>query len=283
MKFGVGLATRHDAVADLAKAADELGFESGWLPDHLIFPTQIGDLSPHPGETHAPVPVDIPTLDPLMQLMQAATVTKRIRLGTNVYNLPLRPPFVVARAIQTLDILSGGRAIFGVGAGWIPGEYAAAGVDFQTRGRRMEETMTIMRKLWTETPTSHEGEFFRFGPVVFNPKPTQGLVPLIVGGETGLALRRAARFGDGWIGMKHSPEEAAAFASRLRELLEKEGRDPATFEITVGADIERPEDVRAYEDAGVHRLVVSAGRRTSQQIPTLAAFAEQVLRPLGIR
>jgi probable F420-dependent oxidoreductase len=201
-----------------------------------------------------------------------------VRLGTWVYNLGLRHPIVAARAVQTLDLLSDGRALLGVGAGWVRGEYEAVGIDFNTRGRRLEEAVAVLRTLWRDDAPTWSGEHFAFRPVRFEPKPHQGLVPIHVGGESDVALRRAARIGDGWLGMDHEPASAADRVRRLEKLLAEEGRDRAHFEVTVGAT-GRPlstEEIDAYAEAGVDRLIVAPWERGAQAIAGLEQLAREV-------
>src|SRR5947199_7745848 len=140
VKFGVAMRVRYALHNDVAQAAEELGFESAWFPEHLIWPAEFDGRSPYT-DGHPPVDPRIPTYDALMWMVTVAVATKTLRLGTYVYNLGLRSPFVAARAVQTLDVISGGRAEFGIGAGWNEREYAAVGVDFSSRGRRVDEAV----------------------------------------------------------------------------------------------------------------------------------------------
>src|SRR5439155_172296 len=160
-----------------------------------------------PGEEHPPVPASTPVYDAGAYLSFIAARTTRIRLGTFVYLLGIRYPFVGARAFATLDVVSGGRSEVGVGAGWLVNEWEAVGLDPRTRGRRFEEAIAVCKRLWTEDVIEHHGEFFDFPPVMFEPKPVQKPhPPVLVGGESDRALERAARLGDGWIGMHHTPD-----------------------------------------------------------------------------
>jgi len=211
MKFGVALGMANPkGFVDITLEAERLGYESVWLPEHLVLPMVMGG-SPHPGEDHPPVPPTTPVFDAFAYLAYLAGRTERIRLGTHVYNLALRHPFVAARAVTTLDIVSGGRAITGIGAGWLAEEWQAAGLDFTSRGRRLDEALEVCKALWTETEVEHHGEFFDFDAVAFEPKPVQRpYPPILVGGESDAALRRAVRHANGWIGMAHTPESAAS-------------------------------------------------------------------------
>lgn len=280
LKLGVALGRLNPRYfVEVCRAAEDLGYESLWLPEHLVFPMEMGG-SPHRGQDHPPVPPQTPVFDAFAYLSFIAGLTTRVRLGTHVYNLALRHPFVAARAVQTLDIVSGGRAEVGVGAGWLEQEWAAAGLDFSSRGRRLDEALAVCRRLWSEQVVEHHGEFFDFGPVCFEPKPPQQPSPPIhVGGESQAALRRAARSGDGWIGMDHSPGSAARFAARLAELRKQFGRGDVPFEITVGARAPSRPEVRSFEEAGVDRLVLAPWRRSSEAVAALEETAAALRQP----
>ena len=258
---------------DVAIEADHLGYESVWLPEHLVFPLEIsGQLVP--GEEHPPVPPTVPIFEPCTYLAFLAAKTERIKLGTFVYLLGIRHPFTSARGFATLDVLSNGRALCGVGAGWLTTEWRAAGFDPATRGARLDEAIEVVRKLWTEPTITHDGEFFPFEPVAFEPKPIQpGGPPILVGGESKRALRRAAEVGDGWLGMFHTPETAAERIAELRRLTEVAGRDPAAVEATVMGEITEPADVARWEEAGVDRLIVTPWRRSKEAIAGIQALA----------
>lgn len=277
MKFGVALSGCHPALhVDVAVAADQLGFESVWMAEHLVFPVDMSG-SPHPGQDHPPVPPSTPVFDAFAWLAHIAAKTEQIRLGTNVYLLGLRHPFAAARAVQTLDWVSNGRTLLGVGAGWLRQEWTAAGLDPSTRGRRLDEALSVCRRLWTEDVVEHRGEFFDFGPVMFEPKTVQKPHPPVhVGGDSEAALRRAARH-DGWYGLSSTPEEVATAVGRLGELRREVGRDAEPFEVTVGAVPRDPDDLERWRDAGVDRLVVSPWARSREAVSSLQSFAERFL------
>jgi probable F420-dependent oxidoreductase len=283
MKFGIALGRLNPAFfADATREADALGYESVWLPEHLIFTTKMS-RSPHPGETHPPVPPTTPIFDAFAYLAFLAGVTEQIRLGTHVYNLGLRHPFVAARAVQTLDVVSGGRTEFGIGASWLEEEWDVAQLDFATRGRRVDEALEVCKRLWTEEAISHHGEFFAFDGAVFEPKCVQQpYPPILVGGESSAALRRAARAGNGWIGMSHDLESGAEQISLLHELLDAEDRDPADFEYCLGGPVATRDDVERWEEVGVTRLIVSPWARAREAIDGMRRFAEAVgISPSG--
>jgi probable F420-dependent oxidoreductase len=251
---------------DAATAAEGLGFESVWLPEHVVLPIEMrGELVP--GEEHPPVPPQTPVFDAPAYLSYLAGITTKLRLGTHVYLLALRHPFVAARAFATLDQVSGGRAEVGVGAGWLLTEWEALGLDPSTRGRRLDEAIDVCKRLWTEPVVEHHGEFFDFPPVAFEPKPVQQPhPPIVVGGESEAALRRAATRGDGWIGMEHTFGSAAEVVARLRRSVEEAGRGGVPFEITVGGPVRERGDLRRWEEAGVDRVIVAPWKRSREAI-----------------
>jgi probable F420-dependent oxidoreductase len=277
MKLGIALGRLNPAFfVEVTREADGLGYESIWLPEHLIFTSRM-TRSPHPGETHPPVPPETPIFDAFAYLAYLAGITEHVRLGTHVYNLGLRSPFVAARAVQTLDIVSGGRVEFGIGASWLEEEWVVAELDFATRGRRVDEALEVCKALWTESDVSHHGEFFNFDGAVFEPKCVQRPhPPVLVGGESGAALRRAARAGDGWIGMAHDFESGAAQIARLRTMLEEQGRDPGAFQYCLGGPVESTDDVARWEEIGVTRLIISPWRRSKEAIDGLRRFADEI-------
>ncbi len=186
----------------------------------------------------------------------------------------------MARAVQTLDIVSGGRCEFGIGASWLEEEWRAAGLDFHTRGRRVDEVLAICKRLWTEPEVAHDGEFFEFDAVAFEPKPVQRpWPPILVGGESNAALRRAALAADGWIGMAHSFESAAGQVAKLRELRrqrEPDGPDDRELQICVGGPVRSLDDVKRWEEIGVTRLVIKPWSRSPEAVEAMQRYAETV-------
>ena len=276
MKIGITLGTvRPERWTEVTCEADKLGYESVWMPEHLVLPVA-SDGSPFAGQDHPPIPSDVPVFDAFAYLSYLAGRTEQIRLGTHVYNIGLRHPFVVARAVATLDIVSGGRTEFGIGASWLQAEWDAAGLDFASRGSRVDESIAVCQRLWSDPVIEHHGENFDFGPVMFEPKPVQSPWPPIhVGGDGAAALRRAALVGDGWIPMNHKVEQIPDAAARIAKLREQAGR-PGTVEITMGVhgDIDA---LRRAAESGVGRALVrpwSSGRETTDG---LRRFADEVL------
>ncbi len=276
VRFGIALGRMHPSMfLDAVTAADELGFESVWFPEHLVLPVDMTG-SPFAGAEHPPVPPSTPVFDVFAYLSFLAGRTRRVRLGTHVYNLGLRHPFTAARAVQTADVVSQGRVELGVGAGWLRGEWDVAGLDFDTRGPRLDEALEVCKRLWTEEQVAHHGRFFDFDAVMFEPKPLQRPhPPVLIGGESPAALRRAARH-DGWIGLNHTPDTAGSHAARLLELRAKAGGS-GPFTVTVGATVADDADIDAFTSAGVDRLIVAPWARTRDVPDALAGFASRFL------
>ena len=274
MKFALSLGVLNPtAWVAFTEEADRLGFDSVWLPEHLVLPVDMGG-SPHDGQDHPPIPPELPVFDALVYLASLAARTERIRFGTQVYNIGLRHPFSTARAVTTLDVVSGGRFDFGVGASWLRAEWEAVGLDFDTRGARVDECLEVCRRLWSEPVVEHHGAFFDVPPVRFEPKPVQRpWPPLHIGGDGPAALRRAATVGDGWIPMNTPRADIPARGARLAELRARAGRDGRT-EVTLGSDITVPADVERYAEAGVDRVFVKPYARTSGALEGIRRFAE---------
>ena len=279
MKIGIPLfRLRPEQMAPVARRAETLGFESVWVPEHLVFPVRMKSRYPYSKDGDPPIATNVPFLDPLVTLTHVAAHTSRIRIGTNVYLLPLRHPLSTARMVTSLDVLSAGRVSLGIGIGWCEEEFEAAGVDFRTRGARTREYVRALRALWTEDTPGFHGRFVAFAPVHFLPKPVQKPhPPILFGGETEAALRRAADLGDGWYGVGHTPQTAAARVTRLRELRAAAGREAQPFEITVspGGALDAA-SVRAFAEAGVDRIVVLPWTRGREAETALERLAERL-------
>lgn len=263
MKLGIGLywgGMEAEDLADIAHCADELGYDAIGLWEHLVYPKDYQSHYPYTADGKPPF-LDTRSLDPWVTLSHIAAVTKRARLGTSIYILPLRNPFVSAKAIMTADVLSRGRIDVGVGVGWMEEEFKVVGENFQNRGRRMEEIIEVLRKLWTEDVPEHHGYYYDFGPVHFDPKPAQKpCPPIFIGGETEVAMRRAARIADGWMsgGTHFTPEAAGEMVKKVKGYLKEYGRENIPFPMRCGGggwlDVDM---IRRYEEAGVDQIGVS--------------------------
>lgn len=278
MRFGIPLAVDLPAMPALAREAERAGCDSVWVPEHLIWPAQVSTPYPYSDDGRAPVPEVFPVYDPWVLLAWVAAATERIRLGTSIYILPLRDPHVTARAVATLDLVSGGRALLGAGVGWLAEEFEIAGQGFADRGARSDEITAILRALWSPGSASFAGASYSFPEVHFEPKPPQGAaLPILFGGESPPALRRAARLGAGWIGLRHSPSSARERVERLRELRGAAGREGEPFEVTVGApaDVDA-EAVAAYAEAGVDRICLRPWARGEEPRAGIERLAELI-------
>jgi len=278
MKFGIPLARAHPSLwPDLTKRAEALGFESVWLPEHLVLPVAMSG-SPHHRASHPPIPPQTPVFDALNYLSFLAGQTATIRLGTYVYNIGLRHPFVSARAAATLDIVSAGRFDFGVGASWLRAEWDAVGLDFDSRGARVDEALQVCRALWTEPTVEHHGKFFDFGAVAFEPKPVRpGGPPLHIGGDGKAALRRVARLGDGWLPMNHTVAQIPDSVAALTALWADHGRSGKP-QISTSVPISSADDVRRAAEAGIDRVIVAPWQRTRDALDGITRFAGEYVR-----
>jgi probable F420-dependent oxidoreductase len=261
VRFGFPLfGVRPTDYGEVARRAEAAGFESVWMPEHLVFPAEMPSTYPYSESGQPPVYPGSPLYDPWVTLAYVAACTRRIRLGTHVYILPLRHPLVTARAVTTLDVLSGGRAILGAGVGWLEDEFHFAGESFANRGRRSDEIIGLLRTLWSEKIVDFQGEFYALGPLRFEPKPLQKPGPPIeIGGITPPALRRAARLGDGWLATgRMELGELERAVRRLHALRDEAGRAALPFEVSIGSALGANADaVRRYADVGVTRLMLT--------------------------
>jgi probable F420-dependent oxidoreductase len=292
MKFalsavGTGSTARPELLKQMAQRAEAMGFESMWIPEHLVIPISMKTPYPYSPDGKFPGGATVAVHDPLLALAFAAGCTERIKLGTGVFVLPLRNALAVAKAVASLDVLSNGRFLFGVGIGWLEEEFDAVGMPFKDRAARTREAIKMMKVLWSEETPAFEGRFHSFPPLGFNPKPVQKPhPPLIFGGETRPALKRAAELGDGWYGTRFTPESIQPMIAQLKELSERAGRDFSRFEITCGIGGDLPltlDTARRFADAGVHRLMVFApgfvprSKFDSDLYPRMQRFADEVI------
>ena len=268
MDIGIALLmTQHDFnTIDLAVNVEELGFESLWAPEHGIIPIDFKvdpPLSQQGGVPRFYTEGGInQIIAPLIFLAGAATVTKKIRLGTGICLVPERNPLRLAKEVATLDQISGGRFLFGVGAGWLRGESEILGVDFPNRWKQTREYLDVMKKLWTTETTEYHGEYVDFPPLVCAPKPVQKPhPPIFVGGELEAAARRIANYGDGWLprarntSQYEDPDKLSAARKHIEELMTARGRDASKLNITMW-DAPHDRDMnRRFFDAGADRVV----------------------------
>lgn len=231
MKFWHALPFMHppDAI-ELAVASDESGYDGITVPDHLFYPRNLKSPYPYSEDGRPGFTEDSPWPDPWVLIGGMAARTTRVHFTTNVYIAPARDLFSVAKAVSTASVLSGGRVSLGVGAGWMQEEFEQTGQDFESRGRRLNEMMGVLRKLWTGDWVEHHGEHYDFDEVKISPVPDEP-IPIWVGGHSPAALRRAALYGDGWIGVDYKVEEAEQILDKLRHSLTRAKRSDEPFEV----------------------------------------------------
>ena len=282
MKFGIGFATsgafsKPDLLGHLAATAERCGFESLWSVEHVAVPVK---HMPYPGSKDGQMPggddVDLP--DPLVPLAYAAALTKTIKLATGILILPQRHPIYTAKEVATVDVLSNGRAILGIGSGWMKEEFEALGIDFHRRGAMTDEAIQALRTLWSDGTSSFEGKHFKFGPLHSNPKPVRKNVPIHVGGHSPAAARRAGRYGDGFFPTVVNPEKLKELFAIVRTEAQNAGRDPDTIEFSCMARSVAPDDLKRLADIGVARVVVTApGTKPDSVTRGLEKFRDDVI------
>lgn len=259
MKFGTFISKqRGDEIAAGVRMAERLGFESAWIPEHLIMPVKQASAYPYTADGRFPAPPDAPFHDPLLALAYVAAVTTKIRLATGIFVLPLRNAFATAKAIATLDNLSQGRVIFGVGIGWLKEEFEAVGMKFEDRALRTREYLELMIELWSKSDPLYQGKTVATQGMKFMPKTVQQPHPPIVfGGTSEPALKRTVKLGDGWYGIAHSLDEARTLIARLGEYA-RAARRTRPVEITISLRTGKPltaDDVRRLAELGVDRTL----------------------------
>src|SRR5262245_42102956 len=250
LMFATDYAIRID---DLARAAEERGFESLWLPEHTHIP--VSRRSPWPGGPVLPKEY-WHTHDLFVALSVAAAVTTRLKLGTGICLLVERDPITTAKEVASLDVLSGGRVLFGIGGGWNAEEMADHGTDFATRWQVLRERVLAMKRIWTEDEAAFDGEFVHFAPLWSWPKPLQRPhPPVLLGGHGRRTLARVADYCEGWMPIAARAGDLAAGIAQLRRLAAEKGRDPASLTVSVyGAPMDA-ETLRGYAAAGVSRAI----------------------------
>lgn len=289
MKYGVALPNfgkyaGKESILRIAKTSEELGFDSVWVSDHIIIPDShdgFGDVF----------------YEPLTTLTFVAAHTSKVSLGTSVIILPYRNPIVLAKNISTLDVLSHGRVIFGVGVGWLKDEFDALGVSYEKRGAITDEYIEVMKALWTEDSPEFMGNYHQFSNLKFLPKTVQKPHPPIwIGGNSKRAIERAASLGNGWHPVGLTPEEVREKAEYAHELLDRKGRKKFDFtislrknlQITSRKDIDERETLRGteekisegieqFKEVGVSHLVFQVlARSLEETVRTMEIFSEKI-------
>ncbi|HUI25771.1 MAG TPA: LLM class F420-dependent oxidoreductase [Candidatus Kryptonia bacterium] len=263
MKFGllyvnVGPFAFPEMLTHLATTAERVGVESIWAVEHVVVPVGYQSTYPYDPSGKMPAPEQMPLPDPLLSLTYAAAVTKTLRLATGIVILPQRHPLYVAKEVATLDVLSHGRAILGIGVGWLAEEFDAVGIPFAERAARTAESVRAIRSLWKDEAEPFAGKFFRWGKVESHPKPIQKPgVPIVVGGHTEMAARRAARYGDGFYPGVSDDEQLKWILGIMRDECKKVGRDAAKIEVSAGRRMPTVDGAKLLRDLGVTRFMTA--------------------------
>ncbi len=281
MKFGTFLfQTSPASLAAIARKAEQLGYESLWIPEHIILPVTSKSQYPYSSSGRMPAPPETPLHDPMLALAYVAGITSKVRLATGIYVLPIRNAFTTAKAVASLDVLSGGRFIFGIGIGWLEEEFEAVGMSFKDRALRTREYLALMKELWTQDAPSYHGKTIAIEGFKMMPKPVQKPHPPVVfGGHTEPSLKRAAKLGDGWYGIAESIDGMRSVIGRLREHERAIGRTTA-LELTVSPRLGEPlkaDHIRQFAEMGVSRIILGAGPGTKDQIDAMEKFATDVM------
>ncbi len=241
-------------VDQLAIAAEERGFDSIWVPEHTHIPAN--RRTDYPGGGELPKEYSH-TLDPFVALAMAAGVTKNLKLATGICLLIEHQALTIAKTVATLDHLSGGRVMLGLGAGWNREEMENHGTQYASRFRKLEEQMAALREIWTNEEATFHGEFENFDSVWSWPKPVQQPhPPLILGGETDHTLKRIVRLGDGWLPRAMNPERVFTGMEKLRRFAEEAGRDPATISVSVFAPPPKDDVINRFRETAAERVIL---------------------------
>jgi probable F420-dependent oxidoreductase len=269
---------------ELAIAADQHGWDMITLSDHTVNPQTLKTPYPytHDGSRRWPEFTDWP--DQIVMMGAFATITKRLRFTTNAFVLPMRNPFLVAKALSTAAVISGGRVVLTVGVGWSRDEFELLQQDFSTRGKRCDEMIEVMKLMWTGEYVSYQGKHYQFDRIEMNPKPPSD-IPIWVGGISEPALRRAARLGEGWLTDLQPAAEILESIQKIREYRKEYGRDPDAFDVlATPMDVFDVDGYKRLEDQGVTRImtqpwqIYSPGTKDLQlEKDAVARYADDVI------
>ena len=264
--------------AIMAKKAEELGFDSIWFAEHPILP--VHSESPFPA-TGGEIPESYRHFsDPFIALSRASAVTSKIKLGTGITLVPERNPLILAKTISALDLYSGGRFIFGIGAGWHKEETTMMGGDFEHRWTQTRESIEALRELWTKDQAEYHGRYYDFPPVYCYPKPVQDPIPVILGGHAKNVLSRIIRYGDGWLPNRADPSAVEEGRKILDTLAAERGRDPSSISISVYGQKPDRDLIQSFMNAGADRVVVGPEHvaTDAEMVEQLERIAEAVIR-----
>lgn len=284
--IGLGRTADPDMIAHLARKAEEVGFASLWAPEHVVLFEPEAYTSRYPYNDSGKIGAENTAwLDPFAALAFAAAHTSRIKLGTGICLVPQRNPLITAKQVASVDRLSKGRFLFGVGIGWLKEEFRALGIPPERRAARTVEYLEAMRVLWTRERPSFRGEFCAFPPVKALPRPVQHPhPPILFGGHSDPALRRAVQVGNGWFGFDLSPEEAAPLVQRMRHYAAEASRhfDDMLMSLCPFSKVRQVsrDDLARYRDAGVqHVVLINTTTRPERLDAALEQMGEELVEP----
>jgi probable F420-dependent oxidoreductase len=265
MKVGLAFASSigfdGEVALEICGRAEAAGFESVWGGEHVVLPDSINSKYPYTSDGKIPAEPDTPIPDPLIWLAFVAAAAPTLRLGTCILIVPQRNPLVLAKELATLDRLSGGRVELGLGVGWLKEEFEALGVAWERRGARNDEYIAAMRVLWAGPHAEFHGEFVDFDPATCSPRPVQQSIPILVGGDTDAAIRRAVRIADGYFPGEGDAQRLGALIARLRAAADKADRDPDSIEINAMFGVQMADPIAGVEQMaalGVGRIMIPA-------------------------
>lgn len=292
MKFGIMFASTGpfasaEGAAAIATNADTMGIESIWSVEHVVIPDGYQSQYPYSDSGKIPGADDADIPDPLIWLAYAAGITEHVRLATGILIVPQRNPVVLAKECATLDKLSNGRFDLGIGVGWLEEEFKALGLPFDDRGRRTDDYVAAMRALWTQDKASYAGDFAQFEGAIQRPQPVQpGGVPIVVGGHSKMAARRAGRLGDGFFPISASEEDLVGLLDLMKSTAREHGRDGDAITVTVGSWSPRRDSldkVKELEDLGIDRLIVAPPTGRIDKLPEAMEELAEKIAPVATR
>ena len=262
--FGINMARvdAPDTLLPLMKRVEEMGFESVWTGEHVMIPRDYASAYPFNTSGRIGVPPETHFIDPLIALSHVAAHTTTLRLGTGINLLPQSNPLLFAKQVASLDHLSKGRVLLGLGVGWLAEEFTAMGVPFAGRGRRFDDYLRAVKKVWSGVEVEHQSDYLNWSGFKSYPLPhAPSGPPIIIGGHSPAALRRTVATGDGWFAFPKSHDELSGLLGQLRDRATAAGRDPATIEITaLWRDFaDGMASLKTYREMGVHRLLAPLG------------------------
>lgn len=274
-----------DRIMTVARWAEELGYHSVWLGDHVVLPEQVNSFYPYAPDNRWPSPANSNLLDPILVLTWVGAIAPSLKLGTSVLVGPLRHPTLLAKQLSTLDYLSGGRVLFGIGVGWMKEEFDLIGVSFADRGKRTVEMVQLMRLFWTGQTVEFQGEFYQVSGCKMYPRPVQSTIPILWGGHSDVVLKRAAQLGDGWNPTQISLEQLELGIKKLKVYCTAYERDPASIQIIARPGKIYPIDAETqarHQELGVHQIIIDPPLDTPD-LSTCRSEMERVAEVAGLQ